>query len=115
MPAGQAVSQSSALRFLTSERTNGTCSLRSNWARTCSGFWPTRSAIEAAGKSRSYRIVLIDGARLADLMIEHDLGVAVEHHNVQECRVPGAATWALTAEQVERLGARFAGFVVRRG
>jgi restriction system protein len=37
----------------------------------------TRSAIEAAGKSRSYRIVLIDGARLADLMIEHDLGVAV--------------------------------------
>jgi restriction system protein len=37
----------------------------------------TSSAIEAASKSRSYRIVLIDGARLADLMIEHDLGVAV--------------------------------------
>ncbi|TXI50504.1 MAG: restriction endonuclease [Lysobacter sp.] len=37
----------------------------------------TNSAIEAASKSRSYRIVLIDGARLADLMIEHDLGVAV--------------------------------------
>lgn len=37
----------------------------------------TNAAIEAASKSRSYRIVLIDGVRLADLMIEHDLGVAV--------------------------------------
>lgn len=37
----------------------------------------TKSAVDAANKSRSYRIVLIDGARLADLMIEHDLGVAV--------------------------------------
>lgn len=42
---------------------------------TTSSFTP--AAIEAARNSRSYRIVLIDGARLADLMIEHDLGVSV--------------------------------------
>lgn len=42
---------------------------------TTSTFTP--AAIEAARNSRSYRIVLIDGARLADLMIEHDLGVSV--------------------------------------
>lgn len=42
---------------------------------TTSSF--TTSAIEAAKNSRSYKIVLIDGARLADLMIEHDLGVSV--------------------------------------
>ena len=42
-----------------------------------------------------------------------DAGVA--HWALQECRAPGAATWALTAGQVERLGARFAGFAVRRG
>jgi len=42
---------------------------------TTSNF--TSSAITAAQNSRSYKIVLIDGARLADLMIEHDLGVSV--------------------------------------
>ena len=42
-----------------------------------------------------------------------DAGVA--HWALQECRAPGAAVWALTAGQVERLGARFVGFVVRRG
>jgi len=42
---------------------------------TTSSFTP--AAIEAARTSRSYRIVLIDGARLAELMIEHDLGVSV--------------------------------------
>ncbi len=42
---------------------------------TTSSF--TSSAIAAAQNSRSYKIVLIDGARLADLMIEHDLGVSV--------------------------------------
>lgn len=42
---------------------------------TTSTFTP--SAIEAARNSRSYKIVLIDGSRLADLMIEHDLGVSV--------------------------------------
>jgi len=42
---------------------------------TTSTFTP--AAIEAARTSRSYRIVLIDGARLAQLMIEHDLGVSV--------------------------------------
>lgn len=42
---------------------------------TTSAFTP--AAVEAARNSRSYRIVLIDGARLADLMIEHDLGVSV--------------------------------------
>jgi restriction system protein len=42
---------------------------------TTSTFTP--AAIEAARVSRSYKIVLIDGARLADLMIEHDLGVSV--------------------------------------
>lgn len=42
---------------------------------TTSSFTP--AAIEAARTSRSYRIVLIDGARLAQLMIEHDLGVSV--------------------------------------
>jgi pyruvate formate lyase activating enzyme len=48
---------------------------------------------------------------LADTLA--DSGVA--HWALQECRAPGAATWALTAAQVERLGARFAGVVVRRG
>jgi restriction system protein len=42
---------------------------------TTSSFTP--AAIEAARTSRSYKIVLIDGARLAELMIEHDLGVSV--------------------------------------
>lgn len=42
---------------------------------TTSSFTP--AAIAAARTSRSYRIVLIDGARLAELMIEHDLGVSV--------------------------------------
>lgn len=42
---------------------------------TTSSFTP--AAIQAAAQSRSYKIVLIDGARLADLMIEHDLGVSV--------------------------------------
>jgi restriction system protein len=42
---------------------------------TTSTFTP--AAKDAARNSRSYRIVLIDGARLADLMIEHDLGVSV--------------------------------------
>ncbi len=37
----------------------------------------TSAAIEAARNSRSYKIVLIDGQKLADLMIEHDLGVSV--------------------------------------
>ena len=48
---------------------------------------------------------------LADTLA--DAGVA--HWALQECRAPGASTWALTAAQVEWLGARFAGFVVRRG
>ena len=48
---------------------------------------------------------------LADTLA--DAGVA--HWALQECRAPGVATWALTAAQVERLGTRFAGFVVRRG
>jgi pyruvate formate lyase activating enzyme len=39
----------------------------------------------------------------------------VAHWALQECRAPGASAWALTAGQVERLGARFAGCVVRRG
>lgn len=43
---------------------------------TTSYFTP--AAIAAAKNSRSYKIVLIDGARLADLMIEHNLGVSVE-------------------------------------
>lgn len=42
---------------------------------TTSSYTP--AAKEAARNSRSYKIVLIDGARLADLMIEHDLGVSV--------------------------------------
>lgn len=42
---------------------------------TTSSFTPAAKA--AARNSRSYRIVLIDGARLAELMIEHDLGVSV--------------------------------------
>jgi len=42
---------------------------------TTSTFTP--AAKSAARNSRSYKIVLIDGARLADLMIEHDLGVSV--------------------------------------
>lgn len=48
---------------------------------------------------------------LADTLA--DAGVA--HWALQECRAPGASAWALTAGQVERLGARVAGLVVRRG
>ena len=35
------------------------------------------AATAAAKNSRSYKIVLIDGQRLVDLIIEHDLGVSV--------------------------------------
>lgn len=42
---------------------------------TTSSYTP--AAKEAARTSRSYKIVLIDGARLAELMTEHDLGVSV--------------------------------------
>ncbi|MDE2419015.1 MAG: restriction endonuclease [Burkholderiales bacterium] len=38
--------------------------------------WYTQDAKEYAGNSQ-YKVVLIDGPRLADLMIEHDLGVSV--------------------------------------
>lgn len=38
--------------------------------------WYTQEAKEYAGSSQ-YKVVLIDGPRLADLMIEHDLGVSV--------------------------------------
>ena len=41
---------------------------------TTSGF--TQEAKDCAANSQ-YRVVLIDGARLADLTIEHDLGVSV--------------------------------------
>jgi restriction system protein len=41
---------------------------------TTSGF--TAAAIEAAKNSRSYKIVLVDGDRLAELMIEHGIGVS---------------------------------------
>lgn len=42
---------------------------------TTSTFTP--AALQAARNSRSYKIVLIDGQRLAELMIEHDLGVSI--------------------------------------
>ena len=42
---------------------------------TTSSFTP--AAQLAARTSRSYKIVLIDGSRLSELMIEHDLGVSV--------------------------------------
>jgi restriction system protein len=38
--------------------------------------WFTQEAKDYASTSQ-YKVVLIDGARLADLMIEHDLGVSV--------------------------------------
>lgn len=38
--------------------------------------WYTQEAKDYASNSH-YKVVLIDGARLADLMIEHDLGVSV--------------------------------------
>ena len=38
--------------------------------------WFTQEARDYAASSQ-YKVVLIDGARLADLMIEHDLGVSV--------------------------------------
>lgn len=41
---------------------------------TTSTFTP--SAIETASRSRTYKVVLIDGRRLADLMIEHGIGVS---------------------------------------
>jgi restriction system protein len=42
---------------------------------TTSSFTP--AALEEARNSQTYKIVLIDGQRLAELMIEHDLGVSV--------------------------------------
>lgn len=42
---------------------------------TTSSFTP--AAVEAARNSRSYKIVLIDGSRLAELMVEHNLGVSL--------------------------------------
>ena len=48
---------------------------------------------------------------LADTLA--DAGVA--HWALQECRAPGAASWGLTAAQMAQLGARFSGWVVRRG
>jgi restriction system protein len=41
---------------------------------TASSFTP--AAVQEARNSRTYKIVLIDGQRLAELMIEHDLGVS---------------------------------------
>ena len=38
--------------------------------------WFTQEAKDYAGSSQ-YKVVLIDGERLADLMIEHGLGVSV--------------------------------------
>lgn len=38
----------------------------------------SRDAQEYANNQHAYKIVLIDGSRLAELMIEHNLGVAVE-------------------------------------
>lgn len=48
---------------------------------------------------------------LADTLA--DAGVA--HWALQECRAPGAQAWGLTAQQTAQLGARFAGFLLRRG
>jgi restriction system protein len=42
---------------------------------TTSSFTPAAMAV--ARNSRPYRIVRIDGVRLADLMIQHDIGVSV--------------------------------------
>jgi len=39
----------------------------------------------------------------------------VTRWTLPECRAPGATIWEQTTAQVARLGARFAGFVVRRG
>lgn len=44
---------------------------------TTSNF--TKEAIEFTEKTLSYKIVLIDGHKLSDLMIEYDLGVSVEY------------------------------------
>ena len=48
---------------------------------------------------------------LADTLA--DAGVA--HWALQECRAPGAQAWGLTVQQTAQLGARFAGFLLRRG
>lgn len=42
---------------------------------TTAGF--TRAALDEVKRSRNYKIVLIDGLRLASLMIEHNVGVSV--------------------------------------
>lgn len=39
----------------------------------------SKEAIEFARKNLAYKIVLIDGNKLADLMIEYDLGVSTEY------------------------------------
>ena len=41
-------------------------------------------------------------------------GQGVRHWAVQECRMRGAPAWALTAEQVARLGEGFSSFALRR-
>lgn len=39
----------------------------------------SKEAVEFAKKNLTYKIVLIDGVKLADLMIEYDLGVSTEY------------------------------------
>ncbi len=39
----------------------------------------------------------------------------VTHWSLQECRMPGAAPWGLTASQARALGQRFTAFQLRRG
>ena len=50
------------------------------------------------------------------LALADDLAVlGVTHWALQECRVPGAAAWDLSSQQVQRLEQRFAVFTLRRG
>lgn len=45
----------------------------------------TKEAEEFANKNLSYKIVLIDGRRLSELMIEYELGVSTEYvYNVKK-------------------------------
>ena len=50
------------------------------------------------------------------LALADDLAaLGVRHWALQECRVPGAPAWALSAAQVRELEQRFAHFTLRRG
>ena len=79
--------------------------------------WESLQHLRASGVAHECRTTWHAGLFSADDLLAladtlADAGVA--HWALQEFRAPGAQAWGLTAGQVAQLGARFAGFVLRR-